>query len=580
MNDAFKLSSSIELDVTKVKKGLEEAGKGFDEVKDKADKAEKGSSKFNKVTDSLGINAKSVGAKVSDLSKKFTAGLIGALTYATAGSQELRADMSKLQVVAQTTGNNWDNVNEQFKNFVSITGETDSSIEALNNLMNTTGMSTEDLGNAVDYLSGAVEMFPDTLNIEGLADSLQESVATGQATGMLAELIGRLGINTEEWNKGLAEASANGNGLNYIMETLAGAGLSEVNSKWKENNKDLIESRNANLEFQQAMMELGNTVLPIVTKVVNKITDLVNWFNKLSPAGKGATLAIVGVIAILPGLIGLIGTLATVATALDVALAPAILGFLAIVAVIASVIAIGYLLITHWGEVCKFCKDEWNSFVDSIKLKWEIFKAFFKAGIDGIKEAWNICVGAIKDTWNTCVDWVKNKWQSFKDGFNAIVDGVKSIWNSAKEHISNTWNSVVEGVKSAWNTITAPFRSVVNGIKSIWKGIKSAFKLPHFSIKGKLSLDPPSVPHVGIDWYWRGGIFNSPTILGNGIGVGDNYNGTGNKSEVVAPLSDLRAMISDLLQVNITLDVDGKVLVQKAVAPHFNELDRQLRLRR
>ena len=289
MSDVFTLSSSIQLDTTKVKKGLEEAQKGFEETKESAEKAEKGSSKFSKTTEALGINAKSVGDKVSGVAKGITTGLIGALGMATAGSQELRADMSKLQVVAQTTGNNWDNVNEQFKNFVAVTGETDSSIEALNNLMNTTGMSTEDLGNAVDYLSGAVEMFPDTLNIEGLADSLQESVATGQATGMLAELIGRLGINTEEWNKGLQEASANGNGLNYVMDTLANTGLSEVNSKWQENNKGLIDSRKANLEFQQAMMELGNKVLPIVTKVVNGITKMVNWFNQLSPAGKKVT---------------------------------------------------------------------------------------------------------------------------------------------------------------------------------------------------------------------------------------------------------------------------------------------------
>ena len=527
MSDAFTLSSSIELDVTKVKKGLSEASKGFEETKESAEKAEKGTSKFSKVANELGISAKSVGGKVSDLSKKITGGLVAGIGLATAGSQELRADMSKLQVVADTTGNDWSKVNDQFKNFVAVTGETDSSIEALNNLMNA-GLQDDNLATAVDYLSGAVEMFPDTLNIEGLADSLQEMSATGQATGMMAELLGRLGINTDEWNKGLAEAQKNGNGLNYIMDTLANTGLSEVNSKWKENNKDLIESRKANLEFQQAMKDLGDQVLPIVSKVVKKITDMVNWFNKLSPAGKGVTLAIMGVIAVLPIIIGLVGTLATVATALSVGLAPVTLAFLAIVAVIAAVIAIGYLLITHWGEVCKFCKEEWNKFVDSIKAKWVAFK-----------EGWRQIVSFLKEDWNNFVDRLKAKWE----------------------------------------TIIAPFRAVANKIKEIWKGIRSAFKLPHFSLKGEFSLKKMTVPHVAVDWYYNGAIFNKPTVLG-GIGVGDNYNGTGNKSEVVAPLSDLRGMIADLLQVNITLDVDGKVLVQKAVAPYINELDRQLRLRR
>ena len=187
------------------------------------------------------------------------------------------------------------------------------------------------------------------------------------------------------------------------MDTLANTGLSEVNSKWKENNKDLIESRNANLEFQQAMTELGNTVLPVITKVVNKITDLVNWFNNLSPAGKGAVLAIMGVIAVLPIIIGLVGTLATVATALSVGLAPVTLGFLAIVAVIAGVIAIGYLLITHWGEVCKFCKEEWNNFVDSIKAKWVAFKEGFKQIVSFLKEDWNNFVDRLKAKWETII---------------------------------------------------------------------------------------------------------------------------------------------------------------------------------
>ena len=527
MSDAFKLSSSIELDVTKVKKGLSEASKGFEETKESAEKAEKGTSKFSKVANELGISAKSVGGKVSDLSKKITGGLVAGIGLATAGSQELRADMSKLQVVAETTGNDWDKVNDQFKNFVAVTGETDSSIEALNNLMNA-GLQDDNLATAVDYLSGAVEMFPDTLNIEGLADSLQEMSATGQATGMMAELLGRLGINTDEWNKGLAEAQKNGNGLNYIMDTLANTGLSEVNSKWKENNKDLIESRNANLEFQQAMKDLGDQALPIVSKVVKKITDMVNWFNKLSPAGKGATLAIMGVIAVLPIIIGLVGTLATVATALSVGLAPVTLAFLAIVAVIASVIAIGYLLMTHWGEVCAYCKDTWNNFVDSIKAKWV----------------------------------------AFKEGFKQIVSFLKE-----------DWNNFVDRLKAKWETIIAPFRAVANKIKEIWNGIKGSFKLPHFSLKGEFSLKKMTVPHVSVDWYYNGGIFNKPTVLG-GIGVGDNYNGTGNQTEVVAPLSDLRDMIKDLLQVNISLDISGKVLMQKVVAPYIDELDRQLRLRR
>ncbi len=551
MSDAFVLSSSITIDTSKLNKGLKEAENGFKKVKSSADESEKSGGKFSKAMSALGVNAKSVGDKVSSLAKGITTGVVGALGYATAGSQELRADMSKLQTVAETTGHNFDDVNKQFMNFVAVTGETDSSIEALNNLMNTSGMSAENLGIAVDYLSGAVEMFPDTLNIEGLADSLQESVATGQATGMLAELIGRLGINTEEWNKDLETACSKGQGLNFVMDTLANTGLSNVNSKWQENNKELINSRKATLEFQQSMSQLGTTILPYVTKLVEGITKLVNWVNSLSPAGKLVLAVAIGFIAILPTIITLVGALATVSTALNIAMLPIVAVILAITAVIVGVIATGYLLVTNWDSICKSVGDFWKRLCDDLSAKWDTFKQGVLLAINKLKQDWNAFVYVIKAVWDT------------------VCDGIK--W---------TWDKIVGGIKAAWNTIVAPFKWVADKISAIWNSIKDKFKLPHFKLEGEFSLKKMTVPHVAVDWYYNGGIFNKPTVLGGGIGVGDNYNGTGNQTEVVAPLSDLRDMIKDLLQIDLSLTTNGKVLMREVIAPHIDELDRQLRLRR
>lgn len=40
--------------------------------------------------------------------------------------------------------------------------------------------------------------------------------------------------------------------------------------------------------------------------------------------------------------------------------------------------------------------------------------------------------------------------------------------------------------------------------------------MPHFSLTGKFSLNPPSVPHLSVDWYKTGGIFDSPSLIGVG----------------------------------------------------------------
>ena len=81
--------------------------------------------------------------------------------------------------------------------------------------------------------------------------------------------------------------------------------------------------------------------------------------------------------------------------------------------------------------------------------------------------------------------------------------------------------SVWNGVKSA---ITTPVEAAKNTVKGTLDKISSFFsncklqlphiKLPHFKISGSLSISPPSVPHLSIDWYKEGGIMAKPTIFG------------------------------------------------------------------
>ena len=59
------------------------------------------------------------------------------------------------------------------------------------------------------------------------------------------------------------------------------------------------------------------------------------------------------------------------------------------------------------------------------------------------------------------------------------------------------------------------------------------------------SLSPPSIPKVSVDWYYNGGIFKSPTVLG-GIGVGDAFNGQGSNAEAIVPLDEMYRNIKNL----------------------------------
>lgn len=199
-----------------------------------------------------------------------------------------------------------------------------------------------------------------------------------------------------------------------------------------------------------------------------------------------------------------------------------------------------------WQGICDFFKLIWQGVCAYFEFVWNVWKTAFEVVVNVIMAIWQGICNAIKSIWEGIVNIIKSLWNGFKSIFESVGNSIRSVWNGLTSMISSVWNGVVNGVKSAWNGIISPFQSVVNSIKNIWDGIKSMFKLPHFSITGKFSLSPPSIPKVSVDWYYNGGIFKSPTVLG-GIGVGDAFNGQGSNAEAIVPLDEMYRNIKGIV---------------------------------
>ena len=96
-------------------------------------------------------------------------------------------------------------------------------------------------------------------------------------------------------------------------------------------------------------------------------------------------------------------------------------------------------------------------------------------------------------------------------------------------------------------------KSIVNKIKGFFPikvgHIFSGLKLPHFKLSGKLSINPPSVPKLSIDWYKTGGIFDSPSL----IGVGEAG------AEAVVPLDKFWDKLDKMQggETNIVINING-----------------------
>lgn len=239
-------------------KSARELGGSFENLPDSAGKAAEGTDLF-KV---------SLGNLIAEgISKAISA--IGDLLEKT---QEYRKDMSLLNQNAIDAGVSLEITSTAMRRLNAITGETDSNVEAVSNLL-ATGFKDNGLLEAVDALSGAVIKFPDTMKIESLADSLQETVATGEATGQFAELLGRLGVNVENYNKQIGHMTE-AHRASYSIMVLNRQGMSEINEQYRKNNEALIATANAEYDYNQAMAELGEVLEPLKAGVLTQFTKL------------------------------------------------------------------------------------------------------------------------------------------------------------------------------------------------------------------------------------------------------------------------------------------------------------------
>ena len=227
------------------------------------------------------------------------------------------------------------------------------------------------------------------------------------------------------------------------------------------------------------LTSLGEALAPVIQKVVAGLQALVNWFNSLSPQMQ-SVIAVIGVIAAALGpvlvILGtLISSIGSIISVIGTVAGPIAIAVLAITALI----AIGVALYKNWDTI----KAKAIEIKNNIVATWNGIKASVIAAVNGLKAS------------------LSAAWASIKAN-------VSAAWNAVKTAITNPINTAVSLVKAG----IAKLKSIINGAHFKLPHIK----LPHFSISGKLSLNPPSIPKVSVSWYETGGIFDSPTIAGIG----------------------------------------------------------------
>ena len=269
-----------------------------------------GLDEFERKAGNVSKKAKDVSKELAPVTKAI--GALGAAAIATVpATEEFRADLSMLDNNARQAGVGIDAARQAFQNFNTVSGETDSSIEAVSNLLQA-GFTESNLQRAVEGLANAAITFPDTLKIESLADSLQETLATGTATGQFAELLDRVGYGAENFSQNLAFCTTELDKQKLALSVLVDGPLKGAYDGWQKNNQGLVESRDASLELQTAIAQLADSIQPLITDLMEFATEFLDWFNSLDDGTKRAIIGVLGVTAAISPLSGLVADVSRV----------------------------------------------------------------------------------------------------------------------------------------------------------------------------------------------------------------------------------------------------------------------------
>lgn len=229
------------------------------------------------------------------------------------------------------------------------------------------------------------------------------------------------------------------------------------------------------------------------------------------------------------------------------------------------------------GTVMQAAKDTISEKLNNIKAAYEEHGG----GVKGIVAA---SMEAIKGYYSAGYTFIDNLTNG---KLSAMVDTIKSNLESAKNTVSNILNAIKDKFSSIFESAKNIVSNAIEKIKGFFnfKWELPKIKLPHFSITGKFSLNPPQIPKFSVEWYKLGGVFDEPTLFGYGDGKIGGLGEDG--AEAIVPLERNTAWLDRLAEMlkdklgggndgarDIILQVDGKTFGKISV-DSINALTRQ-----
>lgn len=222
----------------------------------------------------------------------------------TESTKEYRTILGTLETSSKQAGYTQEQTTEIYKKFQAVLGDTQKAATATANLQ-ALGLSQENLRVIVEQAIGAWATYGDSIPIDSLSESINETVQVGKVTGVFADALNWAGTSEDEFNERLAACADTTERANLVLTQLSEQGLQATGQAWVENNQDIIAANTAQEAMNESMAQLGEALQPassflleygaalvdVAADGVNALSSLVEWFDNLFNAQQKATQA-------------------------------------------------------------------------------------------------------------------------------------------------------------------------------------------------------------------------------------------------------------------------------------------------
>jgi len=524
--EIFKLLGTIAIDNEQAKEALDET----------SGKAEDASSKVAGAIGKIGSTAVTLAKGI------VTTGAVlgGAWIAAIEGSREYRTQMGMLDTAFQASGHSSEAARKTYSDLNAVLGDSAQATEAAQ-MMAVLADNEKDLTTWTDIATGVYARMGEAIPLEELAQSSSETAKSGILTGGLVDALIQAGHGEEEFQAKLDACSTEQERQKLIMDTLNGS-YSKASEQYKKTNKDVLDANRAQEKLTSAFAQLGAVGEPILTAIKEKVAEFV-------------TAAVPHIESFIKKVKDLKKWIKENENTIDA---------WAAVIIAATVSVSAFLLVLKWGAIMGAATKAIKATRAAILLFNTALRAnpiglviSLLAGLvagfvylwnnnKGFRDFWLSMWAKIKSATGTAISWVKGKFNDLKAGLSTVRDTFNRIKSTIDEKMDGARNKV---------------RDAINRIKGFFnfKWSLPKLKMPSFSMKGKFSLNPPSVPKLSVKWNAEGGILTKPAIFGM---AGNTLLGGGEAGhEAIAPIDKLQGYVSTAVQAE-TQNL-GKIIIEQ-----------------